>query len=215
MVTVVKSIPYLVIQRFAKYLLYLRYLREKSVNYTFSHKMAECLGITSQTVRRDLLYLNFSGKPKKGYEVVQLEKTLFKLFGVDTEKKAVVVGAGNIGRGMILHKNFLKYGFNICAIFDSNKRIIGKKVGCFKVKPMSLLAKVVQDRNAKIGIIAVPPESTQKVADQLVEAGIRGLLNFADAHILVPKHIFVHNIHIVGSLLELSGIMRVKTHIKP
>jgi redox-sensing transcriptional repressor len=206
----IKSIPYPVIQRLAKYLLHVKGLRRRDVAYTFSHEIAECFGITSQTVRGDLSYLHFSGKPKKGYNTAELEKALLTVLGMKNEKRAVIIGAGNIGRGMILHKEFLKFGFNICAIFDSSERLIGERVGCFKIKSMDLLPQVIKEKDIKIGIIAVPPDYTQKVADQLIAAGIRGILNFAESHLSVPERVAVTNIHIVSSLLELSALMKRK-----
>lgn len=206
-----KSIPHPVIQRFAKYLLHVKGLRRRGVDYTFSHEMAESFGITSQTVRGDLSYLHFSGKPKKGYNTTELEMALLTVLGIKNEKRAVIVGAGNIGRGMILHKDFLKFGFNICAIFDSSDRILGERVGCFRIKSMAMLPKVVKEKNVEIGIIAVPAEYTQNVADRLIAAGIRGILNFAESHLSVPENVTVANIHIVSSLLELSAIMKAKS----
>ncbi len=205
-----RSIPYPVIQRFARYLLHVKGLRKRCVDYTFSHEIAESFGITSQTVRGDLSYLHFSGKPKKGYNTAELEKALLSVLGIKREKRAVIVGAGNIGRGMILHKEFLKFGFNICAIFDSNEQLVGKCVGSFKVKSMQSLSRVIKEKDVEIGIIAVPPEYTQSVADQMVEAGIKGILNFAESHFTVPENISVTNIHIVSSLLELSALMKTK-----
>ena len=92
-------VPYPVIQRLSRYLLYVKDLESRQKQYTFSHEIADSLGLTSQTVRRDLSYLKFSGKPKKGYEISALINALLLMLGSEKEQYAVVVGAGNIGRG--------------------------------------------------------------------------------------------------------------------
>ena len=201
-------IPGPVIRRLTKYLAYVQVLRDKGVEWVSSGEIAQALGLTSSTVRQDLSHLIFSGVSKRGYETEGLEKVLVKLLRADSKINIVIVGAGNLGRALALHAEFPRRGFTICAIFDSDSQLLGRKIGAIEVKGMDELPKVVRDMNVEIGLITVPVSSAQEVADHLVAAGVCGLLNFACAHILVPKHVTVVEARIIASLWELGYLIK-------
>ena len=199
-----KTIPRPVIKRLLKYLTCLRRLENKSVEWVTSRELARRLNLTSSTVRQDLTYIDFLGVPKIGYEIKLLEKKLTALFENDMERSVAVVGAGALGRAITSHSEFKKQGFGILAVFDNNYNVIGKKVGELVVEDAKNMSSVIKDNNIEIGVIAVPAEQAQAVADKLILCGIKGLLNLSPVHISAPEKIPVLDLKIIDSLKELS-----------
>lgn len=205
-----KAIPPSVIKRLTKYLAYVQRLCAEEVEWVSSLELAETLGLTSSTVRQDLSHLDFSGTSKRGYETVGLVKVLTGVLGVDTEWRMVVVGAGNLGRALAMHEEFPRRGFHICGIFDSDEKVVGRKLGKLRVRDVHELAEVISSEKADIGVIAVPARAAQSVADLLIASGVKGLLNLALTHVVAPKHVSVVDSRIVASLLELAHAIKFR-----
>lgn len=199
-----KSIPQSVVRRLTKYLTEVQSSIAAGSEWISSNELAEVLGLTSSTVRQDLSHLDFSGTSKKGYETTKLQKVIKGVLGADQEWKTVVIGAGNLGRAIALHGELARRGFMICAIFDTDPKRIGKKEGHITIKHSREIRKVIKESGIDIGIIAVPASAAQGVADQLVSAGVKGLLNLSLTHINVPEGISVIDTRMVSSLLELT-----------
>jgi redox-sensing transcriptional repressor len=121
--------------------------------------------------------------------------------------KVIVVGAGNLGRALTSHDEFVRRGFNIVGIFDADESKCGSRIGTVKVQAMSGLKEFVKKNEIDMGIIAVPDSAAQEVADLLIDAGIKGLLNMTMAHINAPDNISVADSRIVASLQQLSHCM--------
>jgi len=186
----------------------LQTLCAQGIKWISSQEIADNLGLTSSTVRQDLSHLDFSGVSKRGYETCGLEKVLAEVLGADTKWKMVVVGAGNLGKALALHEEFSRRGFNIVAVFDADPKKIGKKVGNLTVLSQREIPAVVSSKKVDIGIIAVPASAAQGVADVLIMAGVKGLLNLALAHIVAPRRVPVIDSRVVASLLELSHTIK-------
>ena len=199
-----KTIPQSVVKRLPKYLAYVQSRCSKNIEWVSSAELAEQLGLTSSTVRQDFSYFDFSGISKRGYEVQGLKCMLESILGADTKWNVVVVGAGNLGHALALHEEFARRGFNIVAILDADDSKVGMKIGRLRVKAMRELEGVIQQCNVTMGIVAVPAPVAQSVADQLVKAGVKGLLNMALTHITAPDNVSVVDSRIVASLLELA-----------
>ncbi len=206
------EIPLSAIKRMTKYLAYVQGVSETGVAWVSSSELAEALGLTSSTVRQDLSHLDFSGTSKRGYEAARLAKVLVCALGADEAWRMVVVGAGNLGRALVLHREFEQRGFKICGIFDNDKRKIGTRIGDLTVLGLRDLPTVVQAHKAQIGVIAVPPAGAQGVADIMIASRIRGLLNLALTHIIAPRNVMVVDTRLVASLMELS--YAVKTMLR-
>jgi len=198
------QIPRLVVRRLALYLDAIRRMRDDGVEWISSQELADALELTSSTVRQDLSHVDFSGISKRGYEAAGLAECLAAVLGADLEWRVVVVGAGNLGRALALHEEFRRRGFNIRAVFDSDERKTGSRVGDLVVQKTASLGAVVKRHSVDVGIIAVPAPAAQEVADALVAAGVRGLLNLSAAHVLVPDSVAVVDTRIVESLQELA-----------
>ncbi|MGB9768260.1 MAG: redox-sensing transcriptional repressor Rex [Dictyoglomus turgidum] len=190
--------------------LYHRLLSEEKEEYISSEEIGGRLGIPPEQVRKDLSYLEYKGKPKVGYHVKSLLDELNRLFGLDKKVKVIIVGAGNLGTALTNYPGFSNYNIEIVGIFDKDPAKIGKKVGDLVVLPMEYLERVIKRFNVEIGAICVPKESAQKVANLLVENGIKAIWNFAPALISVPEYVIVRNEDITLGLLSLKHMLEVK-----
>lgn len=133
-------------------------------------------------VRKDLAYFGQFGHPGIGYRVDELIQRVRRILGTDKNWNVLLVGAGNLGRALMSYRGFAKKGFHIAAVFDTDRELIGKRVDAAQkltVQPMEEMAATIVKRSIQLGVLAVPADSAQKVADRMVEAGIRGILNFA------------------------------------
>jgi redox-sensing transcriptional repressor len=203
-----ERVPGSVLRRFVQYHGLLRRVRLEGREWVSSQVLAETLGLTSSTVRQDLLHLDYSGVSKRGYRTEGLEQAMASVLGADTRGRLVIVGAGNIGRSLALHGGFTARGFDICGIFDRDARMVGQRVGRLRVQGMGSLADVVRRKQVDLGVITVPAASAQAVADQLAEAGVRGLLNVAPVHLRVAGGVPVVEVRLVESLQELWYAIR-------
>ncbi len=202
-------IPQSVVRRLPKYLTQAQRLRQAGVEWVSSAELGEALGLTSSTVRQDLSHIDFSGISKRGYMTAGLEASLSATLGADHEICCVVVGAGNLGRALALHEEFARQSFKICGVFDISSSVVGKKVGKLVVQSMDELAGVVCGQDVDIGIVAVPHHAAQQVADRLILAGVRGLLNLTTAHLLVPRKVSVVDARVLASLRELAYAVKI------
>jgi len=202
-------IPQSVVRRLPKYLTQAQRLRQANVEWVSSSELAEALGLTSSTVRQDLSHIDFSGISKRGYSTVGLEAALAATLGADHEICCVVVGAGNLGRALALHEEFIRQSFKICGVFDNSPALLGKRVGKLVVQGMDALPSVVCGEDVDIGIVAVPHSAAQQVADRLILAGVRGLLNMTTAHLIVPRKVSVVDARILASLRELAYAVKI------
>jgi redox-sensing transcriptional repressor len=203
------DIPLPVIRRLAKYLSYIdehltSCTRESWVS---SKELADAHGLSTSTVRYDLSFLDFSGVSRRGYSCGSLREVLISTLGLGTPVTLAIVGAGNLGRALAVHQNLLRNDFHVRAIFDKKPELIGTHVGPLVVEPMNRLAFIVEHHAVEIGVIAVPGSEAQHVADALIDAGVKGLLNFATTHVHVPPHIPVTESRIVTNLRELACII--------
>jgi redox-sensing transcriptional repressor len=199
-----KSIPASVVSRLTRYLAHVQSLQDRGAEWVSSQGLGDALGLTPSTVRQDLSHVDFSGISKRGYETAGLERVLSHLLGADKQWRAIVVGAGNLGRALVLHEEFERRGFEICAVFDSDRRKAGHRLGRHIVLEMDALEDTVRKGHVDIGIIAVPAAAAQDVAERLVKAGVKGLLNLALTHISVTERVAVVDSRVVASLQELT-----------
>ncbi|MSR53792.1 MAG: redox-sensing transcriptional repressor Rex [Gemmataceae bacterium] len=169
-----------------------------------SHDLAQALLLGDAQVRKDLAYLGGLGRRGVGYKTATLIAAIHKALGIDREWPVVVLGAGNLARALLRYRGFKDRGFRIVGLFDSDPHLIGQKVDGQEVFPASELRRRVAETKAEFGVIAVPSESAQEVADTLVKAGIRGILNFAPALLRLPKGLAVVNVDLTIQLEQLA-----------
>lgn len=179
--------------------LYLRVLENAADQEMMSsQELGERAGVSPALIRKDLAWFGEFGKQGVGYEVAYLREELRKILNLDKPIPMVLVGVGSLGYALARYnrRKFLdEPGFNmeIVALFDANPEVIGKTVEGVTIEPVADLAKRVKELNAKVGIICVPAEHAQAVADELVVGGVKAILNFAPVKISVPDHVEVTN----------------------
>lgn len=186
---------------------YLRQLEafQRAEKHTISSKqLGDALKYTDAQVRKDLAYFGQFGHPGIGYRVEELITQLRKILGTDKVWNVLLIGAGNLGRALIAYRGFLRKGFKLSAIFDADERKVGQAFGDLTVLSMDTLPEVVTQQNIKLAIMSVPGEAAQGVADKLVAAGIRGILNFAPVSISVPADVSVQGVDLAVQLEQLS-----------
>ena len=204
------GIPVPVVRRLTKYLAHLQHVKTGGSDWVSSQQLAQALNLTAATVRRDFTHIDFAGRTQRGYKIEGLEKTLLHVLGLDTGCNAVIVGAGNLGRALALHQDFQKRGFQICALFDADPKVVGKRVGHLTVQGMSELADVVRHEDIQIGIMAVPAAAAKVVALELISAGVHGLLNLACEHLNVPDDVVIVDARMVESIQELLCLIKMR-----
>ncbi len=200
--------PYPVIKRLPRYLSHVVELKDQQVEWVSSGDLSRALGLTTSTVRQDLSHLALSGVSKRGYRRDQLEAVLRSELQTDRVHRVAIVGAGYLGTALALRGGLKNYGFDVCAIFDNNPEIIGTRVGPLTIRDMFSLTTVLQNLSVDMAILAVPPTAAQEVADLLVEAGVKGLMNLAYCAIRVPEDVVLIDVRILSSLQELAYVMR-------
>lgn len=203
-----QRLPGPVLRRFPRYLTHVRELKKVGQLWVSSREIAETLGLTTSTVRQDMSHLDLTGVSKRGYLVHRLEEVLGEVLGAKAEHRNVIIGAGLLGRALALHADFGEQGFKTVAIFDAAPKVIGRKVGPLTVRPMSQLKRVVRDQGVDIGVVAVPAVAAQLVADQLVAAGVHGILNLAHTHLHVPRHVIVVEARILARMQQIAYAIR-------
>lgn len=192
--------------------IYLSYLREKhleGITVISSPQIAVSLNLSEEQVRKDLnLVSSKSGKPKIGRDVKLLIYDIEEFLGYRDSRKAILVGAGHLGRALMAHDGFESYGLDIICAFDND---INKTDCIFNNKhiySISELEKKIKENNIHIGIITVPAKVAQETCDKLVAAGIRGIWNFTSAVLEVPEGIIIQNENMASSLAILSNKLK-------
>ena len=195
------------IDRLPLYFRTLRLAQDEGIDIISSDELGRRLSITPEQIRKDLASFGQFGKKGVGYYVNELKRNVGEILGLDNHWNIAVVGIGHLGVALANYQNFVSLGFNLVALFDQDPNIIGSTVNHVKVDDIEHLADIVQSRNIQIGIIAVPAAFAQGVADKLVNAGVRGIWNFAPIKMQVPD-----SMHIVNEDLSI-GLSSLSYHI--
>jgi redox-sensing transcriptional repressor len=198
------NIPDIVIGRLPVYLRALTRLAQEGREVTSSHELGERLGISSAQIRKDLSHFGGFGKQGTGYQIAYLIDQLKQVLKVDQEWSVALVGAGDLGRAVAHYRGFLDRGFRIAAVFDNAVDKAGKKLDGLVIHPISEMVQSIQEHNIKIAMVAVPAEHAQEVADQLITAGVRAILNYAPINLNVPEGVHVQYIDPVVHLQRMT-----------
>uniref|UniRef100_UPI00402711FB redox-sensing transcriptional repressor Rex n=1 Tax=Candidatus Stercorousia sp. TaxID=3048886 RepID=UPI00402711FB len=169
-----------------------------------SKQIAQLLNIDDSQVRKDINYLDNSGKSRVGYIVKELKIAIEKTLGFKKNKKAFIIGAGNLGTAIANYGNFTDYGLNIISLFDNDPQKIGKIINGMEIKNISELPQIAEDNDVDIAILTVPRQFAQKTADFLVKSKIRYIWNFAPVVLSVPNNVQVWNENLMGNFLQFT-----------
>ena len=202
------SISKATVDRLPRYYRCLRQLTDEGVEIASSEELGRRLAINPEQIRKDLAFFGQFGKKGVGYYVTELKESLGNILGLDHHWNVAIIGMGHLGAALANYQGIARLGFRLAAIFDANPVVIGTRVGERRVEDIAYLAEIIAERAIQIGVIAVSA-AAQEVADRLVDAGIRGIWNFAPVKLQVPPSIaFVSEDLSVG----LSSLSYYLTH---
>lgn len=199
-----KKISEKVINRLTLYHCILTDYIEQHIEYISSKQLAVLLKIDDSQVRKDISVLNNPGKSNVGYIVKELKSSIEKTLGFSKNKKAFIIGAGNLGMALAKYDNFQNYGLNILALFDNDKNKIGKVINNKMILDISKLPNLSRKTNVDIAILTVPRKYAQIMADYLVKANIKYIWNFTPTVLDVPENVQVWNENIMGNFLQFT-----------
>lgn len=202
------EIPDIVIGRLPIYLRELSILVQEGFEVTSSHELGQRLGISSAQIRKDLSWFGPFGKQGTGYHIKYLQEQLKKILQLDRVWNVAVVGAGDLGRALARYGGFADRGFRIVRIFDNDLAKVGSYVGNLQVLSTDLLEKEIAAQGIQMVMLAVPASAAQKVADTLVEAGVRAILNYAPVTLSVPDGVHVQYIDPAAHLQHMTYYLR-------
>ena len=179
-----------------------------------SQGLAHQSGVTSAQVRKDLSYFGNFGKRGLGYGVSRLRKEIRLILGLNRRWRVALVGAGNIGSALYSYKEFRRQGFDIVGVFDVSAERVGLRWRDLTIRHIDELEGEAGRLGMEIGVIAVPARAAQSVADKLVQAGMRGILNFAHRRIQVPPSVALRTVNLSIELESLAFSIKA-LHAKP
>ena len=206
------KIPEGAIRRLSRYLRYLEEMEEDGNKEVSSAQLATKCMVNASLVRKDLSYFGKFGVRGVGYYVKDLLYDIKRILGLNKGWRMAVIGIGNLGSSLLAYKDFLKKDYQIVAAFDIDPpKVIGRvseKLGRpVEVLHINRIKEVAKARKIEIGIITTPPSEAQNVADMLVEAGVRGILNFTPAQITVPEGSVVKAVFFTTTLDNLAYLL--------
>ena len=192
------------VRRLSLYLQYLEQTRDQGRTTVSSEELARRSGATSAQVRKDLSFFGSFGKRGMGYEVPALVTRLREILGLERAYRVVLVGAGKIGGALIHYEGFRRRGFEVSAIYDRDPKKIGSRSNGLVVRDVKQLEADLKKEPTDIGIVVTPGDAAQEVADRLVRAGVKALLNFAPVQLKVPRDVEVKTVNMAQELEALS-----------
>lgn len=199
-----RRIPEATVARLPLYLRTLLESADEGIRTISSERLAELAGVNAAKVRKDLSYLGTYGTRGVGYDVAQLRFEMRRALGLTEDQSVVLVGLGNLGTALANYGGFGDRGFPVGAIVDADPAKVGMRFGDVVVRHVDELPSVVAEKDIAIGIIATPAEGAQDVADRLVAAGVRSILNFAPAVVTVPDDASLRKVDLALELQILS-----------
>jgi redox-sensing transcriptional repressor len=198
------DIPDIVVSRLPIYLRALSRMALEGQQITSSHELGKRLGISSAQIRKDLSHFGEFGKQGTGYQINFLVDQLRKILKVDREWEVALVGAGDIGHALARYNGFRDRGFRISLVFDSDPAKIGATIGEYTIHDAARIGELLPQHNIVLAMMAVPATVAQSVADELVKAGVRGILNYAPINLTVPEGVQVQYIDPVVHLQRMT-----------
>ncbi len=190
--------------RLSLYLRRLEGLRNDGLTKVSSSQLGDALGITDAQVRRDLAYLGNLGHPGVGYQTHELIGAIRGTLGLDREWNVALVGVGNLARALLRYRGFQQQGFRFAALFDADPSKVGQRLDGLEIHAPEDMGRVIPATKSELGLVAVPSEMAQGVADSLVAAGIRGILNFAPAVLRLPPGVSLVAVDLAIQLEQLA-----------
>jgi len=198
------KIPDIIIGRLPVYLRALQRLSDRGIQTTSSQELGEIVGISAAQIRKDISQFGEFGKQGTGYSIPFLIERLRGILRVDRVWEVVIVGMGDMGHALARYNGFTDRGFRVKMVFDNDPAKIGQKVGEFEINDIAGMVEKIKQNKVKIAMLTVPATAAQEMADQLVKAGIKSILNYAPISLNVPTGVKVQHIDPVTHLQRMT-----------
>lgn len=194
-----------VIKRLPRYYRFLGELKSKGIVRISSKDLSEKMGFTASQIRQDLNCFGGFGQQGYGYNIESLYNEIGKILGVDKTRKAILIGAGNLGKAVALHMSFEARGFNLIGVFDKNPALSGQMLRGIPIRHIDGLFDFCKDNSPVVAVLCIPSAAAETLAPQLVQLGIKGFWNFSHYDISTNHpNVAVENVHLSDSLMTLS-----------
>lgn len=201
-------IPTPAVARMARLTAILERVCENKEKRISSSQLAQLSGYPAHTIRKDISYLGNPGENGAGYESKELLSFIRSRLNLEKPVKTIIVGLGKIGGSLLNYSQFISEGIEIVAGFDSSINLIEQIPTSIPLFPSYEIETVAQEKEAELGVIAVPQEFAQKTADRMVAGKIKGILNFSNATIEVPDSVLLRTLHLTEELMLLASMVR-------
>lgn len=205
------AIPEAVVSRLSLYLRELQHLIADGKETISSSQLGRQLGFTDAQVRKDLAHFGHFGHPGIGYRCQELIGQIRKILGTDREWRVALIGVGNLGRALLGYRGFAQQGFRIVAAFDTDPTKVGSQIEGVEVSHLDQLSEALVERQIELGMVAVPAAQAQEVADQLVAAGVGGIVNFAPVTLRVPESVSIVGVDLARELEQVTFAVANRT----
>ncbi|KAF0197921.1 MAG: AT-rich DNA-binding protein [Bacteroidetes bacterium] len=203
-----KKLPDKTVERLSQYRRALMNYQSGGKQHIFSHEIANLLHITAVQVRRDIMLIGYTGTLRQGYDVKELIEIIGKIIDTRDGQKVAVIGIGNLGRAIMGYFSGKRTKLMIVAAFDNNPEKIDKiyaGVQCYHIDQMT---DIIRKEGISVAVISVPGEAAAQVAEQLVMAGIRGILNFSPKALNVPTHVYLQEYDMITMLEKIAYFVK-------
>lgn len=198
------SISMSVIRRLPRYYRFLSELNDQNIDKISSTKLAQIMNVTASQVRQDLNCFGGFGQQGYGYSVSQLKEEIKNILGLNNDYRAILIGAGNLGKAVAMHMNFEKLGFELIACFDNNEQKVGTKINGLTVKNETELDDFCNKNHIDTAFLCIPRVCVENVLDKLYSHGIKNYWNFSHYDINARYNdTLVENVHLSDSLMTL------------
>jgi len=199
-----KHVPKATLERLSLYYKTLQNLDNEEVVTTSAIELAEILDIKPEKIRKDLSMVGKFGMKGLGYDVIHLKTNIANILGLQNYWRLAIIGVGNLGAALANYEKISDWGFVIAALFDIDENKIGEEINGVRVYDFKKFASISRRKLIDIGVIAVPDDAAQEVANTLIEAGVKGIWNFTAVQIDAPKNVKVVDENLMTGLSALS-----------
>jgi redox-sensing transcriptional repressor len=189
-----EKIPDIIIGRLPVYLRALQRMADNGIKTTSSQELGEHVGISAAQIRKDISQFGEFGKQGTGYSIAYLLDKLKEILKVNRRWEVALIGAGDMGHALARYQGFVNRGFQIAMIFDNSREKVGQKIDSFTIEDSDKMIERIKSAGIKIAMLTVPAPAAQGVADKLVQAGVKAILNYAPISLNVPNNVKVQYI---------------------
>jgi redox-sensing transcriptional repressor len=203
-----KAISDKTIGRLSLYRRILNRLKAEGKDNIYSYQLAGLAGGTAARVRRDLMAIGYSGSPSRGYEIIELTKSLAAFLDSPEGQQVALVGVGNLGRAILTYFSGRRPKLAITAAFDNDPNKVSRLVQGCPCHPAEEMPKIIREKGIDVGIICVPANQAQLTADRLVEGGVKGILNFAPYRLHLPADVYVEDMDMTAAIEKVAYFAR-------